>query len=489
MSLVTAELKDGTKLQFEIITNPPAGGMKKTYFGPNRDYVVQLYHNLNAAKDPQRLARLEAILTRFNPTLPESQGGARGVSQESADYFKKLFCWPTAIVVKPQLGIVAPAYSTNYFFATGSFKGQEKKGRWFSSPKLRKLLPELERGSWINYFRLCILMARAVRRLHQAGLAHSDLSSNNILIDPSRGLSVVIDIDSLVVPELFPPDVLGTRDYIAPEVLTTNTLLPPQDPRRIQPTARTDEHALAVLIYEYLLFRHPLRGRKVHNPFAPDEDEFMAMGPKALFIENPHDTSNRPSNLRFSYQILGPFLKKLFEKTFVDGLHSPDQRPSALEWERDLIKSWDLLYPCPNPACSHKWFILYDYKRATCPFCGTHPRDVPTIPVLNFLTNKHGKWMPDGRLVVYNKLSLFKWHVMDNIFPGEDAEQIKKQPQAYFAFHQGRWVLINQQLTSLTSPGGSNVQPGQAVELGNGVQFTLSQEPHGRKVEATLVYL
>src|ERR1019366_9758854 len=98
-----------------------------------------------------------------------------------------------------------------------------------------------ELGPWINYFKLCIAMSRAVRRMHVAGLAHSDLSSNNVLVDPSSGQSIVIDCDSLVVPGLYPPDVLGTPGYIAPEVLATMAL-PLTDPKRKLPCASTDQH-------------------------------------------------------------------------------------------------------------------------------------------------------------------------------------------------------------------------------------------------------
>ncbi len=172
MSAVKALLKDGRTVEFVLTSDPPAGGMKKTYFSPDRSYVVQFFHDQSTGSDPQRLARLEAILGKFNPTTPQSQGGAAGGSQTSAEYFQRLFCWPVGIVVKPEIGIVAPTYPSTYFFASGPFKGREKEGRWFSSPKLRKMLPDDERGSWINYFKLCILMARAVRRLHMAGLAH-----------------------------------------------------------------------------------------------------------------------------------------------------------------------------------------------------------------------------------------------------------------------------------------------------------------------------
>jgi serine/threonine protein kinase len=39
--------------------------------------------------------------------------------------------------------------------------------------------------------------------LHSAGLAHSDLSYANVLIDPATGSANIIDIDGLVVPGKF----------------------------------------------------------------------------------------------------------------------------------------------------------------------------------------------------------------------------------------------------------------------------------------------
>ena len=95
----------------------------------------------------------------------------------------------------------------------------------------------------------------------------------------------MIDIDGLVVPNKYPPDVVGTPDFIAPEVIETQHLAK-NDPNRKLPSTQTDRHALAVLIYMYLFYRHPLRGGKVHDLDAAKDEELM-MGSKALFIEHP----------------------------------------------------------------------------------------------------------------------------------------------------------------------------------------------------------
>ena len=485
MTVLDATLTDGSKVQYVLTDNPPAGGMKRTYFSPDHSYVVQFYNKKSAGHDPQRPSRLQAILGKYNPTVTQAQGGS-AASETSADYFKRLFCWPTGIVTQPDIGIVAPTYPGNYFFANGPFKGKEKEGGWFLGAKTRKLLPASELGNWKGYFGLCICMARAVRRLHMAGLAHSDLSSKNVLIDPLQGASVIIDIDSLVVPGLYPPDVMGSPGYIAPEVLGTQQL-PVNDPNRYLPNAATDQHALAVLIYQYLLLRHPLRGPKVHSTASAEEDERLAMGSQAMFVEHPHDPSNQPRDLKLPYAMLGQDLADLIRRAFVDGLHTPHKRPAAAEWERGLVRAWDMLIPCANPACTHQAFVLADPRDVRCPFCGTpHPKGT-TLPVLKLRSERRsGQWLPDSQLVAFHNQSLFPWHVFDNIYSGELAD---RTPQAYCVFHQGRWLLINQDMDSLTSPGGNRVPVGSAVELKDKAQFRLSQQPHGRIAEVRIIQI
>lgn len=92
--------------------------------------------------------------------------------------------------------------------------------------------------------------------MHAMGLAHSDLSYNNVLIDPIEKSACMIDLDGLVVPGLFSAEVIGTAEFIAPEVLATKHL-DKSDQNRILPSRLTDLHALPVLIYMFLLHRHP----------------------------------------------------------------------------------------------------------------------------------------------------------------------------------------------------------------------------------------
>ncbi|MGB3975304.1 MAG: serine/threonine protein kinase [bacterium] len=474
-----AKLADGREVEYVVDPNKVMeGGMKRVYFTPDKSHVLCFFKD---QQDATRYNRLQAVVSRYNPTI-----------QSDGEYWKKYFCWPTAIVVAPSLGIMCPTYPQTYFFKEGPWAGSEKEGSWFCGKTgggklFRDMMPESERGTWINYFRLCITMSQSVWRLHAAGLAHSDLSPRNILIDPSIGQSIMIDIDSLVVPGIFPPDVMGTPGYIAPEVLATSHLSI-KDPRRKHACAATDQHALAVLVYQYLLCRHPLKGPRVNSDVSAEKDEFLSMGEKALFIEHPTDKSNRPSDkeLGVTYNVLGPHLVELFNQAFIEGLHNPNRRPIAAQWVDALLKTWNLLYPCPNPSCTHKWFVVYKDGAQKCPFCHT------TISgrIYKFLFRKEvrpGNWMRDGELVIYNGSPLFKWHVFDNVKPIDSSKNTDREMQADCQFYKGKWILINRKLPCLVSEGGSRVPVNTAIELKEGTRFRLSTEPHGRIVEVSII--
>lgn len=61
---------------------------------------------------------------------------------------------------------------------------------------------------------------------------------------------------------------------------------------------------------------------------------------------------------KMPYTICGPYLKKLFDRAFIDGLHNPSVRPSAAEWEDALVKTCDLVQPCQNLNCEAHWYVF-----------------------------------------------------------------------------------------------------------------------------------
>lgn len=504
MSLVKLKATDGSDVAFEDGVMAGSGGMKDVYFSPDRQYVVAFFRD---KQDANSRERLNAIVGRYRENIFNQSGG---------DYWKDLYCWPEKIVEhNGLLGLVAPAYHKHFFFEHGSansdmlgIKGREKEGKWFATAlhQNRNLDPR-ERGNWLNYFRVCILTARATRRMHAAGLAHSDLSYKNVLIDPSGGHACMIDIDTLVVPGKFPPLMIGTPDFIAPEVVRTQHLRP-DDKGRCLPRRETDQHALAVLIYMYLLYRHPLRGRKVHDLDDSLRDETLAMGEKALFIEHTSDASNRYDVAwvkrneekrwqyympwqdlgKLPYKILGPYLSPLVEKAFITGLHAPASRPTADDWETALVKTVDLMQPCQNKNCSQQWFVFDNTPKPACPFCGTPFKG--QLPILNLYSSyPGGKYRPDNhRLMVYNNQYIYPWHANRNVFPNEKLKPEDKKPVGYFVFHGNQWLFVNQSLPHMKDvTGKKDIVPGSHVVLEDGKQLLLSPEDGGRLIQVQMV--
>ncbi len=484
--LAKAILANGTEIDYVITDNPPRGGMKHTYFSPDKKYVVQFFTETANARNPIIKERIEAIIGRYNPTVSEINGGAKGNDEKTAEYFSNCFCWPLGIVVYPEFGIVCPTYPKNFFFDNNSsdilkIAGKDKKSNWFTN-KNRKYLKRSELGDLRTMLQISIVLARSIRRMHQAGLAHSDLSFNNVLIDPKTGSCVIIDIDSLVVPGLFPPEVIGTRGYIAPEVLAT---LGQSRETRKYPSVYTDLHSLPVLIYEYLFFRHPLMGPKIYAPTA-EEDDYLGLGEKATFIENPYDTSNRPKDLKVTIKDLGSHLEKLFLRAFVDGLHEPDLRPSAMEWEMGLIKTWDLLHSCSNPSCPQRWFVLHNEKNPVCPYCNTRISEKEFLKIKFSSENRghKGQWLKNWEMIAENNTPIGKWHIFSNVFPDEKSE---KTMQGYICNYSGKWLFVNKHMKGLVSPNGNIVPKGQAIQLENGTVFRLSPEDKGMIAEISVI--
>jgi serine/threonine protein kinase len=502
MSIIKLTATDGSAIQFDDSKMAGAGGMKDVYFSPDRSYVVAWFRK---QQDFNSIERLEKIVGQYREKIFDQPGG---------DYWNTLYRWPTKLVRdRERTAVIVPTYEKNFFFEFGSknndtllgIRGKEKEGKWFASANhQQKHLDPQERGNWLNYLSICLKIARATRRMHAAGLAHSDLSYKNVLVDPRTGSACIIDIDGLVVPGKYPPDVLGTPDFIAPEVMKSLSL-PLTDKNRALPRRETDQHALAVLIYMYLLYRHPLRGGKAHDMSDPQKDEELMMGEKALFIEHATDKSNRPnlkdlkpSSLPYAdiaklpYSLTGPYLKALFERAFIDGLHSPNLRPSADEWETALVKTVDLVQPCVNPTCDHKWFVFDNSLLPTCPFCSTAYKGL--LPVLNlYSSDGKGNFRPENhRLMVYSSgtvgFSLYPWHVSRKIVPNEQLTSDQKKRVGYFSFYQGKWLLVNETLAGMKDVDLNNpIVPGTAIELKDGQKILLSPEDGGRLIHVQMV--
>lgn len=500
MNIVTVKSINDPLKTYQFVDNgePMRGGVKDVYFSPDKRYVVAIFRD---KLDFNQKERLQKITNKYYTQIQNGEAGEY--------YLNEVFRWPTDVIEHNNLtGIIVPLYKPKFFFRKGYqtselILGKEKNGKWFAGAKFRNphfplRIANSELGDWLSYFQVCVNLSRGVKKMHAMGLAHSDLSYNNVLIDPIERSACMIDLDGLVVPGLFPAEVIGTAEFIAPEVLSTKHL-DKNDPNRKLPSRLTDLHALPVLIYMFLLHRHPLKGGKVHD-LDSEKDDLLSMGEKAMFIEHPSDDTNRlklnqvskwdlpwADITKLPYTITGPYLKTLFDKVFIDGLHNPMQRPNAEEWEIALLKTTDLMQKCHNPTCEQKWYVFDNTNTPKCPFCGTlHQGSLPILDL--YYQFQETTWKPENhRLMVYNDQYLFQWHVNRNVVRNEKLAPQYKVPVGYFTFFNGKWVLVNQKLTSLKDLTEDKEIPiGTMVELTHGKKILLSNEEGGRVIMVTM---
>ena len=495
----TAIADDNTRYEFVFETKPKAGASKNVYKSPKGDdYVIGFYKKPLTDED---LQRLRSITDAYRIRL---------LFQEGGDYWRELFCWPEKIVHwNGQTGILLPHFNQHFYFQMDNrLKGHEKIGKWFTSAKNLQRINPAERGDFLNYLKVSLKVAKAIHRLHMAGLAHSDLSYRNVLIDPSAGNACIIDIDTLVVEGKYPAEVFGTKDFIAPEVMCDKT-------HKTMPSRATDRHALAVLIYMYLLHRHPLRGGHFFGDDVDSEqEEFLQLGGQPLYIEHPTNHDNR--NMRREYgieydrwlpwvdldsfpaeKIAGPYLSPLFEKAFIDGLSNPAKRPDGGTWERAIVKTSDHLLKCSNPVCQWKYFYCDGSPEPVCPFCGT--KVIGTFPVLHLSSAKKGSRADNYEIVVYDSLALYHWHVFKDLLPNEKIKKEDTSPRAYFQHYRGEWFFVNLQLPSAFEilpdgtkgqqimPARNGAERGGFIKLKQGTRILLSTEEGGRIAEVELV--
>lgn len=457
-------LENGSQLECE--DNPLGEGASGVvYRGKPGTFVIKLYK----AADIQQEAALQKIIgPEYSVVLNEP-------------YWDELFAWPKAIVRQPRLGLLMP------------FIAMEKL-QWLLSSKLRTVYATTHGaqslGKWTDYLELTIKMARIVRRMHFRGLCHSDLSFNNFLVAPTQQRVVLIDCDGLVVPGFLPPVVQGTYMCMAPELAALNTA--PARPR-VHPSTHTDLHALATLIYWLLLQRHPLLGPKQHAT-DPHLDEALALGERALFIEDHLDRSNNPTDLTVPYTaFFTPAVQDLVRRAFIDGLHQPEKRPSAAEWEKGLERMRDALAPCTNKKCVLDQFVLHANHPARCPLCGQPLTNVPTVPFLTFYRPRggmKGHYQSDQgyTFVGLPNRTLHMWHVTT----GQAGDPtIDRQPKAEFRWHKQKWHLKNLDLAEMhllaQGRGQTIVPPGQEIEITDGARLLLGPPDQCRLAYVQLI--
>jgi len=212
--------------------------------------------------------------------------------------------------------------------------------------------------TWFHLFTTAYNLASCVAAIHEKGHCIGDLNESNFLVSPSTILSVV-DCDSFQIKDPTTSKVwrcpVGKPDYTAPEIMDSNF-------KNIDRTSKTDDFALAVIIFQLLMEgTHPYsaKGKAVANLPTIREKILKGAFPYGKFINNIAPPDHAPP-----FNILHPEIQAFFFKAFDKGHKNPASRPSALDWMRILRKTNSDFTKCPQNS-NH----IFASHLQSCPWC------------------------------------------------------------------------------------------------------------------------
>jgi eukaryotic-like serine/threonine-protein kinase len=232
-------------------------------------------------------------------------------------------------------------------------------------------------------------VAEAFGALRAAGLTYRGFDLASLLVNPDTGAVVIPVVDSVGIfglPAVTPDPV----PFPAPELVRGDCL----------PSAASDLHSLAVLLFYLLVHGHPLEGRRVRNLPDPLDDDHLGRAP--LFVFDPADASNAPppgDPMATWWPIYPAFIRALFTQAFTAGLTDPTVRGRVTErrWYEAMIRLAGSIASC---SCGAAVFWDPEDPCRPCWRCGS----VPSVPPILRLPD-HTIVLTDGAIICPGHLS------------------------------------------------------------------------------------
>ncbi|MBV8189085.1 MAG: hypothetical protein JOY64_04480 [Alphaproteobacteria bacterium] len=206
-------------------------------------------------------------------------------------------------------------------------------------------------AGFLDHLVCAAAIAAGVMAMERQGLAHGDLHAQNVRVDKRDGAlrAALIDFDNCVAPGLPPPPSIGQARYYAPEIR--------RDPRPARVTAETDRYALAVLLHELLLARHPVAAVVDTDPIRCDQ--VMRVGG---WPDDPAGSPHPRGDEGLPVDCLDTRLQSLFRRALGP---APEARPHGGEWFAALGNAADNVYQCDH--CRRPFIV--DGGKRQCPYC------------------------------------------------------------------------------------------------------------------------
>lgn len=212
-------------------------------------------------------------------------------------------------------------------------------------------------------------LADNFHKLHADGLCYCDISFGNAFFDPETGEVLICDNDNVAANRSPPRGVLGTPDFMAPEIVRGEG----------RPSRQTDLFSLAILLFYIFHVSHPLVGRKILTIHSWDlAARTKLFGSEPVFIFHPTDRSNEAVDqtvdrlgeagdnaLRY-WPIYPQFFRNTFVRAFTNGITDPQNgRVMEGEWRRVLSQLRDAIFFCR--ACGKENFYDPSTDRGSGP--------------------------------------------------------------------------------------------------------------------------
>jgi eukaryotic-like serine/threonine-protein kinase len=330
MAIRELRSEDGTKT-YQVVGMLGEGGQGKVIevsLGQER-YAVKWYDKHHSQKDQHD------IIEKLIPKDPGPKGGGS-------------FVWPMSLIIaegSSRFGYLMDKIDREKFRSLGELMKQ-----WAAKPFDYKCMAVASAN-----------IARCFRALHAKGMAYRDINRDNILIDHTNGDIRVCDNDNVGVSGEDKISIIGTMEYMAPELILKNETSPSQ---------QTDLYSLSVYLFYLWMWHHPLEGKKEAQVRVWDDPAKKKIyAEESVFIFNEQDTSNNlPNETRYKtcrdrWSQCPKQIKELFTIAFTDGLKSPCKRVAEGQWIRAFNELEDTSYKCRH--C--KAFVFLEFN--TCWRC------------------------------------------------------------------------------------------------------------------------
>jgi DNA-binding helix-hairpin-helix protein with protein kinase domain len=462
MAFVCVTYLDGTTEEYDA---DPIGQGAQGVILKSRDQrsAAKLYFD-NGLDPAVQAALIDRLINELNPTKDDP-------------YWDEFFSWPNKLIIRPGIGYRMRLAQGMHTLDT------------FLFPKTFNTLRPEERGWFMGRVASAIKLVSAAQRMSTKGICYPDFSHRNIMVEPFEGRMTLIDCDSITVPSMMPAMVVGTPLFMAPELNSQQQRIP---------DVKTDRHALAVILYLYLLGSHPLLGDKVHDPNDPERDDALRLGRNALYVEDVHDTSNRATGQTIFARHLGYEMEETFKEAFSVGLHHPDKRPQPQQWLTALTRVYDRIIPCETTTCWWHSFVALPGGNIACPVCKAKPKNVQALPFLYLLPygNKAYDEIMDRNkhhVVGWPGRTLHEWHTTMHKTPLHTTPEPQRDTHATFLFDgsSNTWYLRNERLNGmLFQDANRQWQPvgvGASVPLTQGMALQFGPEPNFKRAKISMI--